>query len=137
MRSTAHRWQVSRSTCGSAASARSIRVRSIVGRFLEHSRIYAFGDSTAESPGEVLIGSADMMHRNLDRRVELLVRVTDPGQRLELRQLIDMSMDPRVSSWWLGTDGTWTRHHLDTDGTPLADMQELLVKARRGRGGDG
>jgi polyphosphate kinase len=115
----------------------TMRVRSIVGRFLEHSRIYAFGASSEESPGEVWIGSADMMHRNLDRRVELLVRVTDPAQRTELRQLIDMAMDPRISSWWLGTDGTWTRHHLDADGKPLADLQDLLVKARRGRGGDG
>src|SRR5215469_9306736 len=115
----------------------TVRVRSIVGRFLEHSRIYAFGASSDAAPGEVWIGSADMMHRNLDRRVELLVRVTDPGQRLELRQLIDMAMDPRISSWWLGSDGTWTRHHLDADGKPLADLQELLVKARRGRGGDG
>src|SRR5215472_13454940 len=115
----------------------TIRVRSIVGRFLEHSRIYAFGAGTADSPGEVWIGSADLMHRNLDRRVELLVRVTDPAHRRELRQLIDMAMDPRISSWWLGTDGTWTRHHLDADGQPLADLQDLLVKARRGRGGDG
>jgi polyphosphate kinase len=115
----------------------SIRVRSIVGRFLEHSRIYAFGAVSDESPGEVWIGSADMMHRNLDRRVELLVRVTDPAHRRELRQLIDMAMDPRISSWWLDTDGTWTRHHLDADGTPLHDLQDLLVKARRGRGGDG
>jgi len=115
----------------------TIRVRSIVGRFLEHSRIYAFGAMSDESPGEVWIGSADLMHRNLDRRVELLVRVTDPAHRRELRQLIDMAMDPRISSWWLGTDGTWTRHHLDADGQPLADLQDLLVKARRGRGGDG
>jgi polyphosphate kinase len=115
----------------------TVRVRSIVGRFLEHSRIYAFGATSDESPGEVWIGSADLMHRNLDRRVELLVRVTDPAHRRELRQLIDMAMDPRISSWWLGTDGTWTRHHLDADGQPLADLQDLLVKARRGRGGDG
>ena len=115
----------------------TVRVRSIVGRFLEHSRVYAFGASSDSAPGEVWIGSADMMHRNLDRRVELLVRVTDVGQRQQLRQLIDTAMDPRISSWWLDTDGTWTRHHLDADGKPLADLQELLVKARRGRGGDG
>jgi len=115
----------------------TVRVRSIVGRFLEHSRIYAFGGPPNQSAGGVWIGSADMMHRNLDRRVELLVRVTDPAHQEELRQLIDMAMDPRISSWQLGTDGTWTRHHLDADGKPLADIQELLVKARRGRVGDG
>jgi polyphosphate kinase len=115
----------------------TVRVRSIVGRFLEHSRIYAFGAGSPKSPGEVWIGSADMMHRNLDRRVELLVRVADPSHRWELRQLIDTAMDPEISSWWLGSDGTWTRHHLNGDGKPLADIQDLLVKARRVRGGDG
>jgi polyphosphate kinase len=115
----------------------TVRVRSIVGRFLEHSRIYAFGTGSDESPSEVWIGSADMMHRNLDRRVELLVRVTDPAHRAELRQLIDTAMAPGISSWWLGADGTWNRHHLDPDGKPLTDLQDLLVKARRGRGGDG
>ncbi len=114
----------------------TIRVRSIVGRFLEHSRIYAFGADTEESPGEVWMGSADMMHRNLDRRVELLIRVTDLAQQAELRQLIDTAMDPRIASWWLSRDGTWTRHHLDASGAPLTDVQDLLIKTRRGRGAD-
>ena len=64
----------------------TIRVRSVVGRFLEHSRIYAFGSRRRNGAGEVWIGSADLMHRNLDRRVELLVRVTDPAQKAELRE---------------------------------------------------
>jgi polyphosphate kinase len=115
----------------------TVRVRSVVGRFLEHSRVYAFGTGSAASPAEVWIGSADMMHRNLDRRVELLVRVTDLAQRAELRQLIDTAMDPQISSWWLGPDGTWTRHYLDADGRPLTDIQDVLVKARRVRGSDG
>jgi polyphosphate kinase len=115
----------------------TVRVRSVVGRFLEHSRIYAFGAGTEESPGEVWMGSADLMHRNLDRRVELLVRVTDAGQRAELRQLLDLAADPRVASWWLDPDGTWTRHHLDSAGQPLADVQDLLIRARRGRSTDG
>jgi polyphosphate kinase len=114
----------------------NIRVRSIVGRFLEHSRIYAFGTGADEAPGEVWIGSADLMHRNLDRRVELLVRVTDPAHRSELRGLIDLAMDPRTSSWWLAGDGTWTRHHLDESGAPLNDLQELLIRARPGRTAD-
>ena len=103
----------------------NIRVRSIVGRFLEHSRIYAFGTGEPDSPGDVWIGSADLMHRNLDRRVELLVRVTDPGQRAELRGLIDLAMDAGTASWWLAADGTWTRHHLDASGAPLNDLQDL------------
>ncbi len=114
----------------------TIRVRSVVGRFLEHSRIYAFGTGMAELSGEVWIGSADLMHRNLDRRVELLVRVTDEAQQSELRQLIDLAMDPQIASWWLSADGTWTRHHLDSSGAPLTDIQELLIKTRRGRSPD-
>jgi polyphosphate kinase len=114
----------------------TIRVRSVVGRFLEHSRIYAFGTGEADSPGDVWIGSPDLMHRNLDRRVELLVRVTDEAQRAELRQLIDLAMDPQIASWWLSPDGTWTRHHLDASGAPLTDIQELLIKTRRGRAAD-
>ena len=114
----------------------TVRVRSVVGRFLEHSRIYAFGTGVADSPGEVWIGSADLMHRNLDRRVEVLVRVADQAQRTELRQLIDLAMDPQIASWWLSADGTWQRHHLDASGAPLTDIQELLIKTRRGRGAD-
>ena len=107
----------------------NIRVRSILGRFLEHSRIYAFGNGDHE----VWIGSADLMHRNLDRRVELLVRVTDPDQQTELRSLIDMAMDETTSSWWLSGGGTWERHHLDPDGKPLRDLQQYLLQTRRGR----
>jgi polyphosphate kinase len=115
----------------------TIRVRSIVGRFLEHSRIYVFGAGGSDaSEDEVWIGSADLMHRNLDRRVELLVRVSDAGQRTELRSLIDMAMDPDVSSWWLGPDGVWTRHHLDDTGAPLIDLQEHLIMFRQNRPAD-
>jgi polyphosphate kinase len=115
----------------------TIRVRSIVGRFLEHSRIYVFGAGGPDtSEDEVWIGSADLMHRNLDRRVELLVRVTDSGQRTELRSLIDLAMDPEISSWWLGPDGVWTRHHLDETGAPLIDLQEHLIRFRQNRPGD-
>ena len=114
----------------------NIRVRSIVGRFLEHSRIYVFGTGTGDSPSEVWIGSADMMHRNLDRRVEALVRVTDHQQQSQLRQLINLAMAPRTASWWLAGDGTWTRHHLDSDGVPLTDLQDLLIRSRRGRSAD-
>jgi polyphosphate kinase len=112
----------------------TIRVRSVVGRFLEHSRIYSFGTGARDSPGEVWIGSPDLMHRNLDRRVEVVVRVTDETQRASLRQLISMAMDERISSWWLQSDGTWIRHQFDESGEPLADIQDLLIRSRRGRG---
>jgi polyphosphate kinase len=115
----------------------TIRVRSIVGRFLEHSRVYAFGTGAEGAPGDVWMGSADLMHRNLDRRVELLVRVTEPAHRAELRGVIDLAMDPRTASWWLAADGTWTRHHLDESGGPLNDLQAMLIKSRQGRAADG
>jgi polyphosphate kinase len=82
---------------------------------------------------EVWIGSADLMHRNLDRRVESLVRVSDPAQTAELRSLIDLAMDETTASWWLAADGTWTRHHLDPAGNPLRDLQRHLLGAVRGR----
>jgi polyphosphate kinase len=111
----------------------TIQVRSIVGRFLEHSRIYAFGAGGSAGSDEVWIGSADLMHRNLDRRVELLVRVTDPGHKAELRNLIDLAMGPGVASWWLGPDGRWTRHYLGATGAPLIDLQEYLIRHRQNR----
>jgi polyphosphate kinase len=115
----------------------TIRVRSVLGRFLEHSRVYAFGADEDDADGGVWLGSADLMHRNLDRRVETLVRVTDPAHRAELRGLIDMAMDDTTSSWWLDSEGTWTRHHLDASGAPLNDVQEYLIRTRQGRGADG
>jgi polyphosphate kinase len=120
---------------GMAGLSENIRVRSVVGRFLEHSRIYAFGTGEDEDSG-VWIGSADMMHRNLDRRVELLVLVTDPGHRRRLRALLDLGMDDGTSSWWSDPDGHWTRHHTDRRGKPLRDIQETLVRERRVRSAD-
>jgi len=125
----------------------TIRVRSVLGRFLEHSRIYAFGTGVPDpdaAPGEdpdagndVWIGSADMMHRNLDRRVEALVRVSDPGHCTRLRELIAMGMDDGTSSWWLDGDGNWSRHARDAAGRPLRDVQESLIKEKsRGRSVD-
>lgn len=109
----------------------NITVRSILGRYLEHSRIFAFENNG--SP-EVFIGSADMMHRNLDRRVEALVRVTAPAHVTELLNLFDLAMDERISSWHLGEDGVWTRRSVDADGKPLLDLQDRRmssVKRRR------
>ena len=114
----------------------TIRVRSVLGRFLEHSRVYIFG--TGENgDGSVWLGSADLMHRNLDRRVELLIRVADPAQRAELRGYFAEAMNEHVASWWLGPDGTWTRHHLDDLGAPLCDLQSHQIQSRQGRGNDG
>ncbi len=109
-----------------------IRVRSVLGRFLEHSRVYAFGPAEEED-AKVWIGSADMMHRNLDRRVELLVQVTDSGHRRRIRRFLDLGMDDKTSSWWLGPDGHWVRHSRDEAGNPLRGVQETLVRERRVR----
>ncbi|WP_024285856.1 RNA degradosome polyphosphate kinase [Cellulomonas sp. KRMCY2] len=108
----------------------TIRVRSILGRFLEHARIFAFAN---DGEPEVFIGSADLMHRNLDRRMETLVRIGDPDHVAELIELITMSMDDRTSSWHLGPDGDWTRHHVGPDGEHLRDLQELLIARQRRR----
>ncbi|WP_243062587.1 RNA degradosome polyphosphate kinase [Humibacter sp. RRB41] len=118
-----------RGMCGLKAGqedySANIRVRSILGRYLEHSRIFAF---TNDGDPQVFIGSADMMHRNLDRRVEALVRLTDPAHIVELADLFDRAMDDRTSSWWLTSDGSWVRHSLDQDGKPLDDLQNRLMQ---------
>jgi polyphosphate kinase len=122
---------------GMPGVSETIRVRSVLGRFLEHSRIYSFGVDDTDTGSGVWIGSADLMHRNLDRRVETLVRIGDPAHRAELRGLIDMAMAETTSSWWLAADGTWTRHHLDASGAPLNDIQEYLIRTRQSRAADG
>ncbi|MQY04879.1 RNA degradosome polyphosphate kinase [Actinomadura macrotermitis] len=111
----------------------TIRVRSVLGRFLEHSRVFAY-DNGGEA--EVWIGSADLMHRNLDRRVEALVTIADRVQRDSLLGLMDLAMDDGTCSWWLEGDGTWTRRTAP-DGEPLLDIQTHLVKSRRWRTVDG
>ena len=70
-----------------------------------------------------------MMHRNLDRRVEALVRVTAPTHLTELATLFDLAMSNATSSWHLDADGTWTRHSVDSDGQPLIDVQDATMAA--------
>jgi polyphosphate kinase len=108
----------------------TMRVRSVLGRFLEHSRVFWFENGGAP---EAWIGSADLMHRNLDRRVEALVRLPGQAQVDEVGRLLDLSFDDRTSSWWLNSDGEWERHHLDADGEPLRDLQEILIATKRRR----
>jgi polyphosphate kinase len=84
----------------------NIRVRSIVGRFLEHSRVMAF---TNGGEPEVWLGSSDLMHRNLDRRVEVLLKVCDDTARAQLLEVLDAALAPGVRCWELGRDATWTR----------------------------
>jgi polyphosphate kinase len=103
----------------------NIKVRSVLGRYLEHSRIFAFvggGDPA------VFIGSADMMHRNLDRRVEALVRLSQPDHIRELNSLFETAMSEKVASWYLAEDGSWTRHQNDAHGIGLVDLQDHIMQ---------
>jgi polyphosphate kinase len=110
----------------------TIKVRSVLGRYLEHSRVFTFAGGGDPA---VFIGSADMMHRNLDRRVEALVRIVAPDQIKELNSMFDLGMDEGSSSWHLGNDGEWIRHYQDANGKPLVDVQDKIMQdvlAKRG-----
>ncbi|NRD26840.1 RNA degradosome polyphosphate kinase [Frigoribacterium sp. VKM Ac-2836] len=104
----------------------NIRVRSILGRYLEHSRLFWFAN---DGDPQLFIGSADMMHRNLDRRVEALVRLTQADHLAEVADLFEQAMSDDTASWWLEADGTWTRHARDADGRSLTDLQNSQMKA--------
>ena len=108
----------------------NIRVRSTLGRFLEHSRILAFQN---DDDPEYWIGSADLMHRNLDRRVETMVRLGSPAHETELRAFFDLAFDDQVASWHLQPDSTWVRVHKDDAGRPLADLQEIQIEQKSRR----
>ncbi|MFK4084279.1 RNA degradosome polyphosphate kinase [Kribbella sp. NPDC020789] len=107
----------------------NIRVRSILGRFLEHSRVFWFENG---GEPEAWIGSADLMHRNLDRRVEVLVQLKEADHMGEIREMFDMALDEGTQSWWLQPDNTWEARLTGPDGEPLRDLQERLI-ATRGR----
>ena len=109
---------------GVAGLSENISTRSILGRFLEHSRVYYFGN---DGEPEYWIGSADLMHRNLDRRVEVLVQVSDPGCSKQIREQLDLAFAAETTAWELGPDGTWTR-------TGDQDYQELLMHQLVDRG---
>ncbi len=103
----------------------NITVRSVLGRYLEHSRIFSFHNG---GNPDVYIGSADMMHRNLDRRIEALVRLTSPEHLRAVESLFSLAMSEDTAAWKLAGDGAWTRHHLAADGTPLRDMQNVMMR---------
>ncbi|MGO1570389.1 MAG: RNA degradosome polyphosphate kinase [Canibacter sp.] len=105
----------------------NIRVRSVLGRYLEHSRIFAFG---VDDEKEVWIGSADLMHRNLDRRIEVLVRLDDPEHQARINTFFDYAFDDGVSTWELLPDNSWVRHLTSDDGSELPDVQELVMVNR-------
>lgn len=103
----------------------NIRVRSVLGRYLEHSRIFSFVN---DGDPEIFIGSADMMHRNLDRRVEALVRIVQPDHIKELQDLFTLAMNGSSASWHLESNGSWTRHQFDGEGKKLTDVQDEVMR---------
>ncbi|KUI40028.1 RNA degradosome polyphosphate kinase [Mycobacterium sp. GA-1199] len=102
----------------------NIAVRSILGRFLEHSRIIHF-----RAIDEFWIGSADMMHRNLDRRVEVMAEVKDPRLKAQLHEIFESTMDPSTRCWELGVDGKWTAS--PQEGHTVRDHQVSLMERHR------
>ena len=117
---------------GVAGTEGHLRVISILGKFLEHSRAYEFANG---GDTQVWIGSADLMHRNLDRRVETLVRIESPEQVAEIGGLFDLAFDPGTSAWDLNDDGTWTRRIVDAEGDTLVDYQDTVIAHRSTRRG--
>ncbi len=110
----------------------TIRVRSILGRYLEHSRVFSFGVGDEQ---QVFIGSADMMHRNLDRRIEALVELTEPEHVRRVNEMFDLAMDDGTSAWDLESNGTWTRNSNADWEKPLIDLQNEMMQrvSQRGR----
>jgi polyphosphate kinase len=109
---------------GAPGYSENIVVRSILGRFLEHSRIIHF-----RAIDEFWIGSADMMHRNLDRRVEVMAQVKDPRLTAQMNDIFESAMDPATRCWELGVDGHWTAS--PREGETVRDHQVSLMERHR------
>ena len=105
----------------------TIRVRSIVGRYLEHSRIYRFSNGNGPGRPRHLIGSGDLMPRNLDRRVEVLTPVVDPDLQARLDEVLDVELRDDVLAWTLSPDGTWTRAPEGGEVDSQVELQRLTT----------
>jgi polyphosphate kinase len=108
----------------------NITVKSVLGRYLEHSRIFWFENAGKPT---VYIGSADMMHRNLDRRIEALLQITDPTHIDQLDRQFARGMSDTMQSWSLTPEGEWIRHSHADDGTTLGDVQNETMMEIMGR----
>jgi polyphosphate kinase len=104
----------------------NIRVRSILGRYLEHSRVFSFVGGGEQ---QTFIGSADMMHRNLDRRVEVLVRLIEPEHLDRTNTMFTLAMSEDMSGWDLANTGIWVRRKFDSSGEPLGDFQDAVMQS--------
>ena len=103
----------------------NVKIRSILGRFLEHSRIYSFHNDGIR---EYYIGSADIMERNLDRRIEALVRVDEIAHKEELNEILELSTSPRFRMWEMTENDDWNYIKKDAEGNVLEDFQEHFIE---------
>ena len=110
---------------GVGGLSENIKVRSILGRFLEHSRVFYFRNGSEK----VYIGSADMMHRNLDGRVEALVKVKSDEPRDRLLSVLDLALSDNTFAWELQSDGSWHRLSPENGGPPISHQSELMRRA--------
>jgi polyphosphate kinase len=106
----------------------NIRIRSLLGRFLEHSRIFHFINGGDD---EIYIGSADLMDRNLNRRVESLVRIADPEHKASLIELLDEYLSDEIANWQMLPTGKWQNIAKLSDGTAIESVHQLLIKKYR------
>jgi len=106
----------------------NIKIRSILGRFLEHSRIFHFVNGGSD---ELYIGSADLMDRNLNRRVESLVGIIEPDHKAALIELLDEYLSDEIANWQMLPDGTWQSISKLPGGTAVDDVQHLLIDKYR------
>jgi polyphosphate kinase len=109
----------------------NITVRAILGRFLEHSRIFYFANGGEE---EVWIGSADLMHRNLDRRVESMVRIEQTDHKRMLFRALDSYLAPTTVRWEMASNGDWKHISKSSSGEPLTELHDQVIKWYRARG---
>ena len=108
----------------------NIRVRSILGRFLEHSRIFHFANGGND---EYWIGSADLMHRNLDRRVEAMVRIEQKEHKRMMQKILDLQLSEDTPCWHMQSDGRWLRVIKDSEGKELIDFHTQMIKWHKSR----
>ena len=116
---------------GVAGLSENIRVRSVIGRYLEHARLYYFANGWGEDQSVVYMGSADLMKRNLDYRVESLVAITDTSIAERLVESLEMDLEPNLQSWDLAADGSWTRDARDGLVDLHQSFEKLAVERRK------